>query len=105
MKTLDERAVWSDVTSMDATLDSKIFRAAGYLGLNPLADQAFRLVTKHIGVTGWQIARELNRPAKEVEKTLSDLVQIEVVKADGQGLNAYYAPSGEAFILRQRMAG
>ena len=90
--------------SMNAATDTQIFRAAGFLDSNPLAAKIFQKISNQIGVTGWQIARDLKQSPKDVEKSLTDLVQIEVVRADGQGLNAYYAPSGQAYILRQRMA-
>ena len=101
---LDERRKLDDADPVDMALNAKILQAVGFLGSHPLAEQVFRVVTNQIGATGWQIARELQQPPKTVELTLSDLVKHEVVKADGQGLNAYYIPSGQAYIVRERMA-
>jgi hypothetical protein len=80
--------------------DARVYRAVAYLAANPLAASVFCAVTDQIGVTGWQLARRsLERPG-EIEKILRTLVQINAVRADGHGLDAYYVPSKEAYIFK-----
>jgi hypothetical protein len=80
--------------------DARVYRAVAYLAGNPSAARVFRAVVDQIGVTGWQVARgSLERPG-EIEKILGTLVQINAVRADGNGLDAYYAPSKEAYIFK-----
>ena len=80
--------------------DARIYYAVGYLAANPSAARIFRVVTDQIGVTGWQVARASMQQPNETEKLLGELLQINAVKADGRGLDAYYAPSKEAYLLR-----
>jgi hypothetical protein len=37
---------------------------------------------------------------EETEKILGKLIQINAVNADGLGLDAYYAPSKEAYLFK-----
>ena len=92
---------------MNPVQDNKIFKAAEFMGAHPLAGQIFRVVYNQVGVTGWQIVREVQKSPQEVEKTLSDLLNLEAVRADGQGLDGYYVPSGSAYAfgLRSRISG
>lgn len=41
----------------------------------------------------------MQRP-QETEKILGKLLQIGAIMADGRGLDAYYAPSKEAYLLK-----
>lgn len=80
--------------------NARVYRTVAYLAENPSAARVFRAVTEQIGVTGWQVARgSLERPG-EIENILGTLVQINAVIADGHGLDAYYAPSKEAYIFK-----
>jgi hypothetical protein len=74
-----------------------MYRAVAYLAANPSAARIFRAITDRIGVTGWQVACATTQRPAETEKILGTLIQINAVRADGHGLDAYYAPSKEAY--------
>jgi len=83
------------------SVDARIYRAVGYLAANRSAARIFRAITNQIGVTGWQLARaSIERPA-EIERILTELLKVKAVRADGHGLDAYYQPSAEGYILRE----
>lgn len=69
--------------------DARIYRAMGYLAVNPSAARLFRAIASKLGVTGWQLARtSMQRPA-EIETILSELLAANAIRADCQGLDAY----------------
>lgn len=80
--------------------DARIYHAAGYLAAHPSAARIFRAITDRIGVTGWELARTSIQRPEEIEKILGKLLEINAVRADGHGLDAYYAPSKEAYIFK-----
>lgn len=80
--------------------DALIYRAVGYLAANPSAARIFRVITDQIGETGWGVARASMQQPKETEKILGTLLEINAVRADGRGLDAYYAPSKVAYLFK-----
>jgi hypothetical protein len=79
---------------------AQIYHAIGYLAANPSAARIFHAVIDQIGMTGWGVARASTLHPKETERILGELIQINAVRADGCGLDAYYRPSSEAYILK-----
>jgi hypothetical protein len=77
-----------------------MYHAVGYLAANPSAARLFRAITDHIGVTGWVLARTSMQGPEETEEILGKLLEINAVRADGHGLDAYYAPSKEAYLFK-----
>ena len=73
--------------------------AVCYLAGNPSAARTFRAVVDQIGLTGWGVARASMQRPEETEKILEKLLQINAVRADGRGLDGYYLPSKEAYLL------
>jgi hypothetical protein len=51
-------------------------------------------------MTGWQVARASMQRPEETEKILGKLLEINAVRADGRGLDAYYLPSKEAYLFK-----
>jgi hypothetical protein len=52
-------------------------------------------------VTGWELARaSIGRPT-EIEGILSELLKLKAIRADGHGLDAYYQPSAEGYLLSE----
>jgi hypothetical protein len=52
-------------------------------------------------VTGWELARaSIGRPT-DIEGILSELLKVKAIRADGYGLDAYYQPSVEGYLLRE----
>lgn len=80
--------------------DARICQAVAYLAANPSAARIFRTITDQIGVTGWKVACASMLRLEETESILGKLLQINAVKADGRGLDAYYQPSKEAYIFK-----
>jgi hypothetical protein len=80
--------------------DARMYRAVAYLASNPSAARIFRAITDQIGVTGWQVARSTTQQPAETEEILGTLLQINAIRADGHGLDAYYAPSKEAYSYK-----
>jgi hypothetical protein len=80
--------------------DARIYHAVGYLAANPSAARIFRAVIDQIGMTGWQVARASMQRPEETEKILGKLLEINAVRADGRGLDAYYLPSKEAYLFK-----
>lgn len=80
--------------------NARICDTVCYLAANPSAARTFRAVTDKIGMTGWGAARASTQCPEETEKILGKLLQINAVRADGSGLDAYYAPSKEAYLFR-----
>jgi hypothetical protein len=78
----------------------RIYHAVGYLVANPSAARIFRAVIDRIGVTGWEVARVSMQRPKETERILGKLLQINAVRADGNGLDAYYVPTKEAYVFK-----
>jgi hypothetical protein len=90
---------------VDAATESKLHLAAALLTTDSLARAVFCYVNSHAAVTGYQVARGVNQPPRVVRQILAELVHLSVMRADGNGLTAYYVPSAGGFRLRQRMAG
>jgi hypothetical protein len=80
--------------------NARMYRAVAYLAANPPAARIFHAITDQIGVTGWQVARATTQRPAETEEIHSTLLQINAVKADGHGLDGYYAPSKEAYSYK-----
>lgn len=73
------------------------------LHTEPSANGVFDFVCEHVGTTGWELVCLLGHPPTALEQVLSDLVQADFLRADGYGLEAYYAPSLNGYRRRLRM--
>jgi hypothetical protein len=80
--------------------DAQIYHAVAYLAANPSAARIFQAVIDQIGMTGWQVARASIQRPEETENILSKLLQLNAIRADGHGLDAYYLPTKEAYVLK-----
>jgi len=65
-----------------------------------MGDQIVRLVSDKVGATGWEIARALNGVPHETQLKLDALVKNGFIRAEGAGLDAYYAPSKQVAKFR-----
>ena len=72
-----------------------------YLKANLSAARIFRAIVDQIGITGWEVPRASMLRPEETEKILGKLMEINAVRADGRGLDAYYLPSKEAFLFKK----
>ncbi|MEO5961352.1 MAG: hypothetical protein ABIR80_19765 [Opitutaceae bacterium] len=68
-----------------------------------IADRLLKLISDQVGITGWEVARSVSLNPTDVEAKLKELLDKELVKADGTGLDAYYAPSKS--FARVRISG
>lgn len=68
------------------------------------ARKAFEQLTLQIGLSGWAVAQKSQLRSEAAKQALDQLVERGVLKADGQGLSAYYAPTGLGFALKEQMA-
>jgi hypothetical protein len=80
--------------------NAQIYHAVCYLAADPSAARIFHAVADKIGVTGWEVARSSTQRLEETEKILGTLLQINALRAHGCGLDAYYAPSREAYLFK-----
>jgi hypothetical protein len=63
-------------------------------------DQIVRLVSDKVGATGWEIVRALKGTPDEIQLKLAALVSNGFIRAEGAGLDAYYAPSKQVAKFR-----
>jgi hypothetical protein len=65
-----------------------------------ISDEIVQIVSDKVGATGWEIARAVSGTPLEVQQKLENLVAKNFVRATGNGLDAYYAPSKQVAKFR-----
>ncbi len=70
---------------------------------NPLARAVFEVVTKNLGISGYGVARELNKTPESVKAALSSLIDLRLVSG-GASLTDNLAPTGMGFRVKEAMS-
>ena len=67
----------------------KLWSGAIFLKGNPLAEAVFNVITEDLGISGYGIARKLDKPPALVQKTLILLLDRELISGSGDPRDNY----------------
>jgi hypothetical protein len=82
---------------------AKCWSAAIFLQQNPLARAAFEVVTHNLGISGYGIARQLDKDPPSVQKALILLLHRELISGSSE-LRDNFAPTKTGFGVKEVLA-
>lgn len=85
---------------MDPSIN-EIWPAIVLVKQNPLAKAAFEVVTRNLGISGYAVARQLDKEPTLVQSTLASLRDINVIASGSADLRANFTLTGSGFRLKQ----
>jgi hypothetical protein len=103
MLSLGKTANSSYILGMDSDLMTKCWPAALFLQQNPLARAAFEVVTKNLGISGYGIARQLDKNPTVIRDTLAKLRDKQLISGSAE-LTDNFTLTGVGFGVKEVFA-